>query len=223
MTLLIAWLFYDSFWTCLIWPLVTVLVYKRLRAEQKQKTREIFLGDYRMLLQLLAASLQTGYSVENALDAAERDMQGVLTDNSILKKALAQINGQIRMHVPAERALTEAANAIGYEEMKDFADMFAWARRLGGNYSATIQRMASRIGASISQKQELTAVMAEKQLERKIMSIMPAFMLVYIRVTSGEYLAPLYHSLLGIVTMTICLGAYVLLVEVSRRIMQLEI
>lgn len=223
LTLVIAWLFYDSIKACVLGPVVMAFIYRRLRDEKRQQKREAFLEDYRIMLQLLASSLQTGYSVENAFRAAERDMQGVISEGSLLQRALIQINRQIRMQVPAEKAVATAAEAIGYEEMTDFADMFAWARKLGGDYSATIRRMASKIGASVSQKQELTALMAEKQLERKIMSIMPAVMLLYIRMTSADYLAPLYHSTLGAAVMTVCLVVYVLLAELSRRIMKIEI
>ena len=55
------------------------------------------------------------------------------------------------------------------------------------------------------------------------MAMMPPFIILYIDLSAGSMLAPLYETILGRGIMTICLGVYIAAYFLSRRIMKIEV
>ena len=71
----------------------------------------------------------------------------------------------------------------------------------------TIRKAAERLQQSLALQQEIETTLSEKQLEQRIMTLMPSIMLLYMRLMNGAYLAPLYAGLGGAVIMTVALAA----------------
>ena len=60
-------------------------------------------------------------------------------------------------------------------------------------------------------------MIAQKKLEQKVMNVMPVFLLFYLDITSPGYLDVLYHNILGVIFMTICLLGYLASILLSER------
>ena len=66
-------------------------------------------------------------------------------------------------------------------------------------------------------------MIAGKKMEQKIMNIVPVALLVYLNLTSEEFLAPLYGNILGICVMTIAFFAYLGAVLLAQKITKIKV
>ena len=142
---------------------------------------------------------------------------------SMFYLALKKINSKVKMNMPIEQAYMEFAKTSGLEEAQSFGEIFVFAKRTGGDYGNIIRKTALRIEQKIEVEEEINTLIAEKQLEMKIMSMMPLAILLYIRKASYEFLQVLYHNPLGIFIMSLCLLVYVFAIVVGRRIVTIQV
>ena len=56
----------------------------------------------------------------------------------------------------------------------------------------------------------------------KIMGVMPLGILIYIGLTSYEFIEPLYHNLMGVIVMSVSLVLYVACLYIAKRIVTIE-
>ena len=121
--------------------------------------------EYKEFLLGLISSLESGYSVENAFLEAEQGIVRMFGANSVIAGELHRMNAKVELKAPVERAFLEFAASFPYEEAVNFANIFAFAKRLGGDYIRNIRRTAEKIEQKVELKQEITAAVAEKQME----------------------------------------------------------
>ena len=64
---------------------------------------------------------------------------------------------------------------------------------------------------------------AAKQMEKRIMSVMPYFILLYVRAANPGYFDVLYNSFAGIVIATICLSVLWIADFWAERVTEIEV
>ena len=60
-------------------------------------------------------------------------------------------------------------------------------------------------------------------MEQRVMSIIPAAIVVYLKFTAAEFIQPLYGNVYGAVIMTVCLIVYVIADMWAKRIVNIEV
>ena len=86
-----------------------------------------------------------------------------------------------------------------------------------------IRNTASKMAEVMDTKREIETMLSAKVYEQKIMTVMPAAVLLYIRIGSGEFLEGLYHNPAGVGIMTLCLCTYLAAYLLGKRMVQFEI
>ena len=86
-----------------------------------------------------------------------------------------------------------------------------------------IQKVARMVGDKIDVKKEIEATLAAKKSEQMIMSLMPAGIIAYLKLTSPGFLDTLYGNPFGICAMTVCLGIYGTAYWLGRKIVDIEV
>ena len=81
--------------------------------------------------------------------------------------------------------------------MKNFANVIRAAKQNGGNLIRIIQKTVNSITDKMMVEEEIQTMIAAKKLEEKIMMVMPYGILLYLRVSNGDFLQVLYHNLIG--------------------------
>jgi tight adherence protein B len=114
----------------------------------------------------------------------------------------------LTINISLEELLLDLANRSGCEDIAQFAQIFALAKRSGGNMAEIIRSSANQIGKQIELRQELKMLLGGRRMELAIMEVMPFGMLLYIDLGNPGYFAPLYHNLTGVAIMTGCLAVY---------------
>jgi tight adherence protein B len=222
-TTLIAWLFYSSPVAALLFPVVGYVNGKRRKeAEVKARTAR-FYEEYRELLSAVSAALENGLSVENGFREAEKTLEMLYGADAMLRADLHTLNHKVAVRVPVEQAFAEFAEAHPYEEVRDFAKIFGFGKRMGGNYLSNLRRSIAKMEESIEVRQEIATNLAEKRLELRVMSVMPLGILGYIRLSSPDFMEPLYHNVLGYGVMSGCLAVYALCLFFGKRIVEIEV
>ena len=219
----IAYFFYRAwivmFIVLLCFPLF--LKWQRKSAVRKRKW-ELTLA-FREAIVIVAGNLQAGNSVENAFRKAYSDLKSLYGEGADITKEFLVIGRGLENNLILEKMLLDFGVRSGVEDIKDFADIFAVAKRTGGNLKEIIADTVEIISDKIEIKRSLRILISEKQLEQKIMSVIPFFILIYIGMTSPGYFDSLYHSLSGIGIMTACLVAYIVAILWGMKITAIEV
>lgn len=202
---------------------VFLLLFRAYERWKKNREMQEMRMEFKDMLYALSSGLKAGYSIENAWVSAERDMELLYSEESFLSTEISRVTMQLRMNVPIESAIQEMADVCKLEEIYSFAEVLNTAKRSGGNMVKMMEKTANIIAEKIEVEQEIRTMLSGKKMEQRIMSIMPFFLLLYLRVTNAEYMQSLYHNAAGIMIMTVCLVGTVIAMAWGNRIVRIEV
>lgn len=222
LTVVIAYLFYDSAWGFLLFPAVYVLLQKRGCAQGLARVQAQLGKEFLDVLRTVSSALLAGLSMENAWREAAREIEGLYGENSIMGRELVRINGKVGVNIPLEQQLEELAVRSGNADIVSFAEVFAFAKRSGGNLVTIMEGTANHIRARFETERDIQVLVAAKQLEQKIMNVVPLLILAYLKVTSIGFLDVLYRNVAGVLFMSGCLLAYGGAFLLSERLLRIE-
>lgn len=220
---LIAFFFYRSFWALPFLFPVFWLYQKEATDTYVSKRRKETAIQFKDAILSVSANQKAGYSVENAFKQAYADMVLLYGKGSIICKELGMIISGLGNNIVLEKMLFDLGRRSGVEEISEFAEVFAAAKRNGGNLTEIIERSASVIEQKVETEKEIQVLISARKLEQKIMNVVPFGILAYISVTSKGFFDVLYHNPAGVVIMTVCLIIYIGAVLLSRKIVNIEV
>lgn len=187
------------------------------------KRKKELLKEFQSCMEMVSASLLSGYALENAFAGAQRELEQLYGKESPMKIELEKINRQVGMNQPIEKVFSEFAAQSGIEEMESFAEILAFAKRSGGDLIHVIQKTVENIGMKLQAEEEIQTMIAEKKLEQQAMNLMPIFLLGYLELASPGYLDVLYGNLPGALFMSACLVAYAAVFRLAERLGNIEV
>ena len=179
--------------------------------------------DFRALLQSLITSLQAGYSLENALGAARKEMTAAGLQGRIsLMGKIEAMNRRRKRHVPLRQLFADLARETDLEEIYEFAMIIDVVYRTGGNMVETIRDLTEHLKEKMDTGREIEVLMSGRVFEKNIMLTMPFLILLYLRLSDPGYTECFYKSLSGHIIMTGMLAATYGAYLWSDRILRLE-
>ncbi len=218
----IAFLFYRSFIAFLLFlPIVSPFLKVR-RKDLGDRRRKEILAQFTTGMQMVNASLQAGYAIENSFREAIRELARIYPDDSFIIYEFRYILTQTSLNVPIETLLLDLGHRTHIEDIRNFAEVFQTAKRTGGDLIAIIRNAVTSIQMKKETSEEIEANLSGKASEQKIMSAAPIFLIAYTSLTSPGFLDVCYHNTLGIAIMTGCLLIYAAAFLWGRKIMQIE-
>ena len=223
MAAVVGYLFYDSIWGCLL--LFPVFLAAELFGKKKliaERRRHLTL-EFRDALAGVSAALSSGYSAENAIGEALKDLRLLYPDGALIVREFVYMNARMRNGSTAEEVLSDFGERSGTEDIRSFAEVFSAAKRGGGNMIAILQRSIDKINRRIEVKCEIRTFLAAKRYETLILKMMPFGIILYLRICSPGFLEPLYHNAAGIGVMTVLLLLYLGCAAAADRLMEVEI
>lgn len=207
-TALLAVFFYRSAWAMLPLSPVGVVCFREMHRERGRREREELVSQFRECILAVSASLQAGYSVENAFLESEQDMAQMYGREALICRELRLIRRGLNINISLEELLADLGGRSGCDEIVQFAEVFSIARRSGGNLAEIIGSSSELIGRKIDLRREINALLGGRKMELMIMKLMPFAILLYIELSSSGYFAALYHNFSGVLIMTGCLAVY---------------
>lgn len=173
--------------------------------------------EFREVMTGISSALNAGYSIENAFRESKKDILILYGDKSVMVKELDIMNSKLELNQPIENVLSEFAQYCEVEDIYNFAEVFQTAKRTGGNLIKTARSTADRIGNKIEVVREIKTMISGKQMEGKLMNIIPLGIIVYFWISSPDFLTCMYTSR-GRPVMTVLLIVYIAAYKWSERI-----
>ncbi len=221
--LAISYLFYGTFWCVFLLSPYLIRYIKSWKKQTISKKKQLFQQQFKDAIQSISAALNVGYSVENAVREAKKDLQLIYRDEDMILREFTYMVHQLDMNLPLEEVLQQFASRTEEEDVHTFVTVFAMAKRSGGDMISIIRNAVTRIGEKMDVKREIETTMAAKKLEFRIMSIIPFAMICYLKLSFSEFMSVLYGNPVGVVVMTISLAIYVASYEIGKKIVEIEV
>lgn len=219
--LLLSFLFYDSYLGFFFLVLFSYYEYKEMQKKKLIRQKQRLTAQFKSMMEALVTSLNAGYSLETSFGDVKRDLSLIYEKDSFILKEMDIILKGMKMNIPVERLLTDFGRRSGNEDVRNFANVVAAAKRNGGNLIHIIQKTVNCISDKISVEEEIQTMIAAKKLEQRIMMVMPYGILLYLRFANRGYLDPLYHNIVGIFLMTVFLMLIYLSNFWAKKIMEI--
>lgn len=219
----VSYLFYGT-WVCAILFSPYLIWYIKSWEKQTIKKRQsTFRLQFKEAIQSLSSGLNVGYSVENAMREAVKDLRNIYKKEDLIIREFSYMIRQFQMNVPAENVMSEFAAKTGDEDVQTFVTVFNMAKRSGGDTLEIIRNVVRQMGEKIDVEREIETMLSAKKLELRVMSAIPFAMIVYLKLSFPEFLSVLYGNLAGVIIMSVCLAVYLIAYEAGKRMVEIEV
>ncbi len=179
--------FFTFHWT--VWVMVLFITPNLVKAvldRAVNKRFKAFDKDYPVLLMQYVSMLKTGMSTIPGLDAAAK---GLETD-SIVRAEVELLVERLRIGLTEEQAINAFGEDIFHPELELFVQSLILSKRVGGNLSQTLERLAKQVRKRQQFREEaISAVGMEQNSIYAIMMIMTC-LLCYIAFMQPELIIP---------------------------------
>ena len=125
-------------------------------------------------------SLKAGYSIENAFREAGRDMELLYGKKSPICQELRRIYKGLGNNIPLEKLIGRLGKESGNADIEEFAEVFAVAKRSGGNMKDIMGVCCNTITESVELQREFRILLSSRRFEMQIMSVVPFGIILYI-------------------------------------------
>ena len=219
----IGYFFYRSWIACIALMPVLILFLKEKKKELAKKQRQELGMQFKDLILAVASNQKAGYSIENAFRESYRDMVMLYGEEGIICAELKYIIAGLDNNVILEKLLYSLGMRSSLPDVVQFADVFLIAKRSGGSMTEILAKTAAVIEQKTETDKEIQLMISSKKTEQKIMNMVPFLIIFYVGSTSKGFFDVLYHNLIGVIVMTICLGFYIAAYLLSKRIVDIEV
>lgn len=219
----IAFLFYQNVWASLALIPLGALYFGQCIEHLIRRKQQEFERQFQDALQSLAAQLNIGYSMENAVKEVQRDLQVMYKKETVIVREFTYMVRQLNLNVTAEQVWRDFAERMQLAEVDSFVTVFILAKRSGGDSIAIIKNSVRQMGDKAEVKREIETVIAAKRLEFHVMAGIPFGIIGYMRLSFPEFMNVLYGNVPGACFMSGCLLLYLGAWNLGCRIVEIEV
>lgn len=220
---LAAWLLYKHAGGLILCVFIFPMHRRNYRNERILSRKKRLLWQFKDAMQCVSVAILSGFSIENAWIEAESELEELYGQSAEMVEEMRQMNRGIRMNQPVEQQLFVFAERTHCEDIMEFAEVFRFAKRNGGNFGKIIQSTVKRIGERMEVEREIETIIAGKKMEQKVMNIIPVCLLAYLNISSEEFLAPLYGNVFGVCVMTIAFAVYLMALMLAQKMVDIKV
>ena len=220
----ILYVFYRSYFICILGGIPLVWFYMRRKKYQRMQDRRWQLNlEFKDGMQSVSAALQAGYAIENSFREAAKDMKMLYGEDSLIVQEFVYIIAQLQMNRTVEEILAEFGERSGVEDISQFAGDVLVAKRTGGNLVEVIRSTVHNISDKVEVKREIQTMITAKQLESRVMNIIPIGMILYMWIGSPGFLDPMYTTAMGRMVMSTGLVIYGVAFYLGEKILDIPV
>lgn len=221
--LMLGELLYQNMAVGLMFLLAFPVLQKNRKKQRQQDEACEHAVQFKDALISIRASLEAGYSMENAISAAEQDLVCIYPKGSFICGEMGRITRSIANSVPVEEAFQSFAARSGLEDAQSFSEIYRTAKKSGGDLLRVLQSSITVITDKTELRREINTILTAKKMECRIMKLIPPAIILYFRFFSPGYLDILYDGVGGWALMSALLLAYLALVWLMGHITGIEI
>jgi tight adherence protein B len=218
----LGYLFFQELLIACFLCLGTVFYLKRKEKEKGQERRDRLSKEFTQGAEAFLNALEAGYSKENAIREAIRDLEGSGQKESLIIPEFTYIQRQLSVNQTIEGLFLDLGLRSGIEDVKTFGEIFSIAGKKGGNLIQIIKKTVGIMKEKQALLQEIRVQTAAKRMEFRIMCLVVPGMILYLQMFSPGFLSVLYHNLLGQLFMGMALAAYLGAILLGERMIEVE-
>lgn len=223
LALFLSYLFYESIYAAIILAPCGVLLYQR-KVKQKQEQMKWQLNlQFQDALAGMTAALSAGYSVENSINEALDGLRCIYKETDLIVEQFQWMTQRLRLNDTIEQTFFEFADRSKIDDIQNFAWILYTAKRTGGDLLQITRSTSHMIRERIEVNREVQTVIAAKRLESNIMSLVPAGIIIYLKLCCKGFLEPLYHNTAGMIVMSIVVILYAVAYLCAERLVRIEV
>src|SRR5258708_5430582 len=143
------------------------------------------------MLQLIASTLQAGFSLPQALDAVVRE------ENQPAAGEVARALAEVRIGANLEDGLEAVASRMDSDDLRWTVMAIRIQQGVGGNLAEVLLTIADTIRERAFIRRQVRALSAEGRLSAYILVALPLVVATWLFVSSATYMRPLYTTPLG--------------------------
>lgn len=208
---LVAWSFYKSIIVFFVILLPTEWFFLQFVRKGLIEKRKFEMSlEFREAIMAVQASLNAGYSVENAFIEAGRVMENMYGSKGLITVEFKVLTRRLRSNESLEKILSDLSDRCGIEDIEDFANVFSAAKRSGGDFTRIIRKASDSIGDKMDIRRDIRTSINARRYENRIMEMVPFGIIIYLNITSAGFLSSLYHNSAGVIIMTVSLVLYLI-------------
>lgn len=221
--MLIGFVFYRSFLlaACLT-PFSLFYPAIKTRKIIHRRKQELKL-QFKDALQSVAASLHSGRSLESAIERAVPDLMIQYEQEDYIIKEFQSIIRRLEANETIEAAFREFAVRSDLEEIQSFAEVLEVCKRTGGNLILAIKSSTEVIADKIEVLNEIEAILAQKKLEQKILTVLPVGIILMLSFQAEEFMRPVFTQAIGRIVMTISILMFAAAYFIAAKITDIEV
>lgn len=168
--------------------------YLGMRRTRRRKAFNAALPD---TLQLISSALSAGLSLAQACDTVSREGQDLVA--SEFKRVLVET----RLGVSLEESLSDLAERYDSKDFRWVVMAIRIQREVGGNLAELLDTVSETMREREYLRRQVDTLAAEGKLSAYVIGGLPPVFFLYLVLTNGAYLRPLYTTALGLILLTI--------------------
>lgn len=217
-----GWMFYDSiFLSVAAWP-GYLLFFPKISTYKENKYQKQMSMEFKDVMLSIYGSLSAGATVEQSLERALADARRSLGLKSRMVTELDMVCRKMARNVPVNQCLEEMASRCHDKDIENFTQILILGKRQGGNLAALVRDSVEKIQRRIEISYEIEGLIGAKRNEFLFMCMIPAGIILYMRIFSKEFMAVLYGNTAGALLMTGCLAGYIGAFGLRIKILKLK-
>lgn len=221
--LILSYLFYESYLAVIPLLPIAFFFYRDEKRQEVSRLKWKLNLQFQDALTGMTSALSAGYSVENSITETLVDLQCIYRENDLIIQQFQRMEKRIKLNATIEEAFFEFARLSEIDDVLNFAWILFTAKRTGGDMLKITRNTSNMISERIEVNREIQTVITGKQLESKIMSLVPAGIIVYLKIGCAGFLDSLYGNLPGIMVMSVVLIFYFLAYQLSNEIVKIQV
>ncbi len=220
----VGYIFYHSMILSSLLMLLS-LKWPSIRTKQIIAKRKSQLNlQFKDMLYSLSSSLSVGKSVESGIQDALNDLRVIYPDpETDILVELEYILRGLNMNHTVEKLFGQFAERAHLEDIENFVDIFVTCKRTGGDLIEVMRAASNTIGEKIEIRHDIETTISGKKYEFRFMMVMPVVMVLFLTLTSKEYMEPVFTHLAGRAAMTVAIIIFGISYAVGSKIMEIKV
>jgi tight adherence protein B len=180
----------NVLWGLIVLSIMAVVPWMVLSALAKRRTAA-FTAQLPDMLQLLATTLRSGFSILQGLDTVARQL------SDPIGKELRHVVAEARLGRSLVDALTEVAERVRSEDFGWVVTAIGIQREVGGNLAELLDIVVDTMTARARIRREARTLTAEGRIGAVVISVMPIAIGLFVYAVNPSYITPLFHQAFG--------------------------
>lgn len=216
---IIAFLFYNNLIVSLLFSSLSYPARKLFAKYMAEKRKRELLYQFRDLLYALSSSISAGRQMRQALIEANKSMRILFGDKALISRELEYMIIPLEESGESEESvLLNFADRSSISDIINFVDIYRVCKDSGADMEWVIRKTVGILIDRIELEKEVRTLTAQKRLEFSILTAMPIFTLLFLRISSPSYLEHMYGTMVGWFLMSLALISIAIAAYLAFRI-----